>query len=48
MLSTHRDVVPVVDGGRLLGLVTSASLVAAAAGTLLPASDLATPAGERG
>ena len=47
-LSTHRDVVPVVDGGRLLGLVTSASLVAAAAGTLLPAGDLATPAGERG
>jgi acetoin utilization protein AcuB len=48
MLSTHRDVVPVVDGGRLLGLVTSASLVAAAAGTLLPAGDFATPAGERG
>ena len=48
MLSTHRDVVPVIDGGRLLGLVTSASLVAAAAGTLLPAGDLATPAGERG
>ena len=47
MLRTHRDVVPVVDGGRLLGLVTSASLVAAAAGTPLPAGDLTTQA-ERG
>ena len=47
MLSTRSDVVPVVDGGCLLGLVTSASLVAAAAGVPVPAGDPATPAGLR-
>ena len=47
MLRTRSDVVPVVDGGCLLGLMTSASLVAAAAGAPVPTGDPATPAGLR-